>query len=328
MSTRAGLIVLQAIGALSIIPYPFILLANVMSIAAPRQTPLGASPFILMSVYPVIWIALYMFAWRALARGSTGVAFALSSVPALVCLGGGALFLSGTRTVATFNNKAAEDARKQVEPINPLLWTILCVGGKDRFAGVTPVTVEQALKAIETNAALVNVAVPPYGTPLRNALLNVAFNIDGTLGNRMHEPASRQQDLIRVVRSLVAHGARLEPEERSNIWRSWQLRRAMFDGPVNTGAENPLVWKIVVRKSNDTDQFTINGDELRLINKPTRLHGTPLYAALVTGGYYIFPGLIKAGARLSTSEERDPAAARALKEMFEKRPELRGTYGR
>jgi hypothetical protein len=32
---RGGLIVLQAVGALSILPYPFVLLANIMSMAAP-----------------------------------------------------------------------------------------------------------------------------------------------------------------------------------------------------------------------------------------------------------------------------------------------------
>jgi hypothetical protein len=64
-----------------------------------------------------------------------------------------------------------------------------------------------------------------------------------------------------------------------------------------------------------------------LINRPTRLHGTPLYAALLTNGFYILPELVKAGARLSAEEERDPAAAKALAQMFEQRPELRGVYG-
>jgi hypothetical protein len=41
MSHRAGLIVLQAIGGLSIIPYPFVLLANIISIAAQGQSVSG-----------------------------------------------------------------------------------------------------------------------------------------------------------------------------------------------------------------------------------------------------------------------------------------------
>ena len=325
MSHRSGLIVLQAIGGLSIVPYPFVLLANVMSIAAQGQTLLGAIPYILLSIYPVVWIGLYVLAWRALASGSNGMAFALSSIPVLVCLCGAGLWMSGTRSVTTHYSRAAEEKRAHVEPLNPLLWTIMCTGGPNRLPGGPQVPAEQAIKAMEANPSLVNVAVPPYGTPLNSALLNLAINVDGTLGNDRREEAGFQQGLIRVVRALVAHGAQLNADERVNFWRSWQLKRALLDPPFDTQTENPLVWRIL--KRGNGEQITLRGDEMSLINKSTRLHGTPLYAALLTNGFYIFPELVNAGARLSAEEERDPAAAKALAQMFEQRPELRGVYG-
>src|SRR5580658_3939836 len=83
---RNTLIVLQAVGGLSILPYPFVLLANIMSIAAVGRTPATQLPWILLSFYPIVWIVLYFFAWRAMARGAVGLAFGLSSIPAAACL--------------------------------------------------------------------------------------------------------------------------------------------------------------------------------------------------------------------------------------------------
>jgi hypothetical protein len=324
MSHRAALIVLQAVGGLSIIPYPFVLLANIMSIAAQGQTVTGAIPYVLLSIYPVIWIALYVLAWRALSSGATGMAFALSSIPFLFCLCGAGLFLDSERSVKTHYSKAAEQKRAYVEPLNPLLWTIMCTGPPKRLPGGPQIPAERAIKAIEANPRLVNVAVPPYGTPLNSALLNLPINIDGTLGNDRREGAEFQQSLIRVVRSLVTHGAQLNGDERTNLWRSWQLKRALLDPPFDTQTENPLVWRILKRENGE--QITLHSDEIPLINKSTRLHGTPLYAALLTNGFYIFPELVNAGARLSPAEERDQAAAKALAQMFEQRPELRSVY--
>jgi hypothetical protein len=104
------------------------------------------------------------------------------------------------------------------------------------------------------------------------------------------------------------------------------LKRALLDPPFDTQTENPLVWRIL--KRGNGEQITLGAGEMPLINKPTRLYGTPLYAALLTNGFYIFPDLVNAGARLSPAEERDPAAAKALARMFEQRPELRAVYGR
>ncbi|HUA57478.1 MAG TPA: hypothetical protein VML19_01915 [Verrucomicrobiae bacterium] len=55
---RNGLIVLQVVGGLSLLPYPFVLLANVMSLAAPGHNAANAVPWISLCFYPLVWIAL------------------------------------------------------------------------------------------------------------------------------------------------------------------------------------------------------------------------------------------------------------------------------
>jgi hypothetical protein len=319
---RGLLIVLQVVGAITIVPYPFVILANVMSIAAPGQTLFGAIPFILLSIYPAVWLGLYVLAWRFLVTGSTGLAFALSSVPVLAGLCAVAFFVQSDKAVTTHYAKSAEKTRSEVEPLNPLMWKIMCSGGPNRIQGAPVVTADQVVAAIEANPGLVNVEV--HGTPLRAALLNGAFNIDGTLGNDKREPPQHQQDMIRIVRTLVAHGAHLNAEERSDLGRTWQLRRAMLDGPITTENENSLVWKILGRNHQNDSLFKVTTGETPLINKPTRLHGTPMYAALLTGGFYIYPELAKAGAHLSPEEERDPAAVKALADLRQKRAAFEG----
>src|SRR5262245_55184170 len=98
MGWRIGLIVLQVIGAISIVPYPAILVANVMSIAA--EGPSGwerfrtALPYLLLSLYPIVWIALYSWSWRLMSRGATTPAFLLSAVPLVLSTIGVILFFA------------------------------------------------------------------------------------------------------------------------------------------------------------------------------------------------------------------------------------------
>src|SRR5207247_2190826 len=120
------LIVIQTAGAISFVPYPFIFLANVMSIAAEGQTVRGAIPYVLLSVYPAIWIGLDVAGWRALSRGSTGPAFTLSMVPMLATLGAVALWMLSDKPQNERDRKRAEEIRANVQPANPLTWTIMC----------------------------------------------------------------------------------------------------------------------------------------------------------------------------------------------------------
>lgn len=101
MTSRVGLILLQALGGLSFLPYPAILLANVMAMAGegPRgaQRLLLVAGFGLLSLYPLARIALWTLSWRAMGRGAPGMAFGLSTIPVAVTLAAaGLLFSSGS----------------------------------------------------------------------------------------------------------------------------------------------------------------------------------------------------------------------------------------
>lgn len=52
---RAVLVMLQIAGSLSVLAYPAVLLASVMSLAAPGQSVVGAAVSILPMIYPLIW---------------------------------------------------------------------------------------------------------------------------------------------------------------------------------------------------------------------------------------------------------------------------------
>src|SRR5579872_1203762 len=321
---RAGLVLLQVVGGLTLLPYPFVLLANIMSIAAVKQTGIGALPFILLSFYPVVWIVLYVIAWRAMSRGATAVAYGLSSVPLLALLAFIGIWANGWVSYERFRNTENTAARKKMEPVNPLVWTIWSTAGDRHFPASTPIPVAKALEAIDANPSRVNVEVPQYGTPLKVAVDNLLMDIDGSPYGDPHRAA----EFNKVVRSLVAHGAHLAPDEQNILRVQWRLRCALHDGPIATSSENPLVWRIITRKRDGTNLFLLRKEEIPLLNTPTELHGTPLYAALLEDAPDAYRELIKAGGRLSASEEQDPAAQASLQRVLQSDFELKTQYGR
>lgn len=319
---RTGLVVLQLLGAVSLVPYPAVLAANVMAVASPKGTVLTAIPYVVLSLYPLVWVALWAVSWGAMARGAAPLAFGLSSVPALASLAVAGTVAVGGLTLARAGERAAEEARRRIEPVNPLLWAVWRAAAATRHPSGQPVSVEPALAALEENPTLVNVAVPPYGTPLYVTVSSLSFRHDGTpQGN-----PGMQLDLVRLVRALHARGARLAPEEQLDLRRTWLLRLALHDGPITTAEENPLVWRLVTRRRDGVTLFELEEGEVPLLNRATRLHGTPLYAALLQEGFDAYPVLVNAGARLSDRETSDPAAAAALVRLFERFPELRRSY--
>ena len=147
MSYRIGLGLLQGIGALSILPYPFILIVNVMSIAAKGQTARGALPYVLLSLYPVVWIALDALSWRALGRGSLGGAFVLASLPVAASLAGIASWAVESRADQQREQARLQTLRAKIEQANLLSWSVMCFYW-NRYTGTTPLSLDALLKAI------------------------------------------------------------------------------------------------------------------------------------------------------------------------------------
>jgi len=109
---RIGLAAVQVLGGVSLLPYPAILVASVMGMAA--EGPKGfqrlktALPYALLAAYPVVWILLYLRSWRAVAEGSTEAAFALSAIPLVMSVAGIVWYL---RSEAA-DKKKRRDARQ------------------------------------------------------------------------------------------------------------------------------------------------------------------------------------------------------------------------
>ena len=340
---RTGLIALQAFGALSILPYPFVLLANIMSMAAPGHTPASMAFWGLLSLYPLVWIALYFFSWRALAHGSVNLAFGLSSIPALACLVVIGLYLYSWAGVglgmAGIGNGGIHT--EILTKSNVLMDSVTLASEEIQVPNGGPSALERALHLIDDNASLVNVSVPGHGSPLNAVLNNFSVTIEGTITG---DP-QRQQDRVQLIRALVEHGAHLTAEEATDLHKTWLVRRALFDRPVTTATENPLVWRIVRHDRGDSKPwnplteplpprndspvpFVVRPSETELLNRATRLHGTPLYAALLDNAPDVCAVIIKGGGRLAPEEAHDPGASSALRALFEHTPDLRTEYER
>jgi hypothetical protein len=334
---RSGLVAVQAVGALSILPYPFVVLANIMSAAAPGRTATTTLAWMLLSLYPFVWIALDVFAWRAMGRGAAGLAFGLSSVPAAATILGAGIYLFswigfGLGSVGV----GPGGVHSTTYPTNNEAIDSVILAGKDIELGHDPAgSVERTLRRVDANPKLINVAVAPYGSALNVALTALSISLDGTM--------PPQQDRLKLVRGLVARGAKLSGDEALDLTKTWRLRRALYDGPVRTAEENPLVWRIVTHnrgeskpfnpltdklppRSNTPPPFLLRTSELALLNRTTQLHGTPLYAALLDDAPDVCGVIINAGGKLSAEEQRDVAAASALRSLFERNPELKPAY--
>ncbi len=337
---RNTLILLQAIGILSILPYPFVLLANIMSIAAPGHNSANSLPWILLSFYPIVWIVLDVFAWRAMSRGAVGLAFGLSSIPAAACLIVAGFFVFSWISFGLgVTGKGERGLVSTTYPTNtPVLDTMLWAGQDIQIGHQPEFAVSRVLQEIEKNPKLMNVSVAPYGSPVNVALRDLSIRIDGKITGD-----NAGQDRVRIVRVLVAHGAHLDSAEAADLHKSWALRRALLEGPVTTASENPLVWSIVTHERADAKPFDpltghlpshdggpapfeLKPSDIALVNRATRLHGTPLYAALLDNNPNACRAIIVAGGRLSADEQRDPAAAAALQGLFDRDPDSRAAY--
>src|ERR1035438_3844815 len=92
---------------------------------------------------------------------------------------------------------------------NTLLNSISIAGQDIQLPPGPAASMEKALRDIDANPNLANLSIPGRGTPLNVALGNLVISVDGTI----HGDSQRQQDRIRLVRALAAHGGHLNADE-------------------------------------------------------------------------------------------------------------------
>ena len=76
---KPTLIVLQALGGLTLLAFPFVAMVCIM--AAPKADVPGALPYFLVLLYPAVWIGLWIGSWIAWRHGAVEKAILLSATP-------------------------------------------------------------------------------------------------------------------------------------------------------------------------------------------------------------------------------------------------------
>ena len=351
-AARLLLVLVQVVGAAALLAYPAVLLAGVMGIAAPGsglRATLGRLVLAASLTYPLVWAVLFWLSWRAIRRGRTGLAFALSAPPFAATIAGATLLAASSRQ-STAIVRGYEDGRlreaERAKGENPLAGALLLFErgalSREELEGAIAVASAEELsrpverRGVEVPGVRVQRApgVPPAPARRRTPL---AIALEGSALFRTLE--TRPGDgLAEAARLLLARGARLSDEEEADEPKLVWLAGVVATGTVlpdrNAAAENPLVWTLVTSGRPDDPAvaqavYAAARREPGLLRKPTATYGTPLRAALLRGLNERARDLIRNGAVLSEDERQVPSLARQL-ERFLALPvneELRGAYG-
>lgn len=329
---RVALVLLQAGGAVGLLAYPGVLLATVMAVAAPGQG-LGANlvrgALSLVLLYPVAFGLLFWASWRALGRGRTALAMALSTPPLAATLVVAALLASSSHRAESIVKEYAAGRVQEARRVE----------GENRLAGALllfergELSREELLEAVRTaDASELSrpaerrpVAVPGLTvtksasapadpvrrtTPLAIALRGSVLAKDLATG----EP----DPLLEAARALLAFGAHLSAEEEAAeprlVWLAQVVARGTVLPDRGAEAENPLVWVIVTSGRGEEPSvasaiYAAARREPELLQRPTTTYGTPLRAALLVGRNDRARDLVRNGALLSREERLIPSVA-------------------
>jgi hypothetical protein len=330
MTTKDKLLVLQGVGAVTLLFYPGVIVATMMAVGAQRGGDAGLvalmGPMLLAVsfAYPVIWAGLWWSSWRALRRGETGRALLLSAPPAALAF----LGVGGTMVVALLASMGVGDrheallARQQ----NPLAASLI------EFPNGSLNWRELQQEIRNADPALLSKAVEYDGTPLRIALrsTNLASSLDSSLAPR-HS--------LEIVRLLRARGATLSTAELDTdaeaVWVAHTIEGGVTLPDRGAAQENPLVWTIVTARAQDERSIeaaveSAVANDRALLNRVTRTYGTPLRVALLRKFNRAAELLIARGATPSRTEADIPSFARQLDTLLAEssNPQLRDLYER
>jgi hypothetical protein len=330
MSTKNKLLVLQGLGAVTLLFYPGVILATIMAVGSQQGEGTGLmavlGPILVVAsfTYPVIWAALWWSSWRALRRGAASRALLLSAPPAAIAFAGvvGTMIVTLLATMGVGSRHEALLARQQ----NPLAASLI------EYPNGTLNWRELQEEIKTADPELLSKEVEYDGTPLRIALRStrLASSLDSSLAPR-HS--------FEIVRLLIARGAKLSATEletdADTIWALRVFERGVTLPDRGAAQENPLVWTIVTARTQDEPTLeaaiadAAAGDRTAL-NRVTRTYGTPLRAALLRKSTRTAELLIAQGATLSVTEADGPSVAHQLEAFFEEssNPQLRDVYQR
>jgi hypothetical protein len=326
MTTKQKLLVLQAVGALTLLPYPGVILATIMSAGSQRGTGLVAliGPMLVVAAvaYPVLWAALWWSSWRALRRGEVRRALILSASPAalaviavvsMVVIAVLSSLGIGDRTEALLAREQNILAAHLIEfPDGTLTWREL----QEEIRNADP--------------ALLSKEVDYAGTPLRIALTatRLASSLDSSQAPR---------HTLEIARLLLARRAKLSAAELETeadlVWVAQTIELGVTLPDPGAAQENSLVWTMVTAGAQDEQSLegaieAAATTDRALLNRATRTYGTPLRASLLRKFTRAAEQLIARGATLSVAESGIPSLAHQLDALLSEsaNPQLREVY--
>jgi hypothetical protein len=329
MTTKAKLLALQGVGAVTLVFYPGVVLATIMAVASQEGGDdagfaawIGYILLVASCAYPLIWAALWWSSWRALRRGEARRALVLSAPPAAIALIG----IVGTTIVGLLASMGIGDRREALlaRQQNPLAAHII------EFPDGSLNWRQMQDEIRNADPELLSQEVEYYGTPLRIALgaTNLASSLDSSAAPR-HS--------IEIVRLLLARGATLSDVEIETdagaVWAAQSIEGGVTLPDSGAAQENPLVWTIVTVGAQDEPSLetaieSAAAKDRALLTRSTRAYGTPLRAALLRKFDRAAELLITRGATLSATEADTPSGARQLDALFEEssNAQLRQVY--
>jgi hypothetical protein len=330
MTTKQKLLVMQGVGAVTLLFYPGVVLATIMSVGSQRGGDAGLLAligYVLLAAsiaYPVIWAVLWWSSWRALRRGEDRRALVLSTPPAALVFIGvvGMMVMALLTSMGIGDRHEAILARQQ----NPLAASII------EFPNGTLNWRELQDEIRNADPALLSTEVEYDGTPLRIALRStkLASSLDSSAAPR-HS--------LEIVRLLLARGAKLSAAELETdaamVWVAQAIERGISLPDRGAAQENPLVWTIVTAPAQDERSLeaaieSAAAKDRALLTRVTRAYGTPLRAALLRKFNRAAEQLIARGATLSAPEANTLSVARQLDTLLAEssNPQLRDVYER
>lgn len=336
---RVALVLLQAGGAVGLLAYPAILLSTVMAVAAPGQglratVVRGASSLVLL--YPVAWGLLFWASWRALGRGRTALALALSTPPLAATLVGAALLASSSHRAASIVKEYEagwlREARRVGEE-SSLAGALLLfergeVSREELLEAVRKADASELSRPAERRPVAVpgvtvtRTAAVPADQVRKSTPLAIALGGSALAKNL----ATVEPDpLLDAARALLARGARLSPEEEAGeprlAWLAEVVERGTALPDRTAEAENPLAWVIATAPRGEEPRvasaiYAAARREPELLRRPTTTYGTPLRAALLVGRSDRARDLLRSGALLSAEERLVPSVVRDLERFL------------
>jgi hypothetical protein len=348
LKPKTALVLLQATGALTLLLYPGVLIASVMSLAADRGPALSAVRVLLLLsfVYPLVWAALWFLSWRALRRERTLLAFALSAPPALFSVAGAlALFASGLYTTwlqTQFLRGQAvdvEELRKEHALAAELTafdqgrgsWRSV----QKAIADAPPELLSRTYKLPPLNIPGVRIERPPGAPPEPEIQRSpLALVLRASRLAPFFETSKARAHFLDAARLLIERGAQLSHEEQQDAQLVWMAGIAAKGTRLPDPAaerENPLVWKIVTRAPNDVsgasqEIHNAGHRERELLTRPTSTYGSPLHAAFVCNRQNEASSLVYAGALLSDEERKQPALVASFERLLAANDFLKPRY--